>query len=68
MKIKIDAYYDVTCGACCRSWSTDFNANEGRMGCHGDGGTYMARGKTALTKLAYASGWKCRLGKTLCPE
>ena len=28
----------------------------------------MARNKTILTKSAYASGWKYKSGKTLCPE
>lgn len=65
MKIRIDTYYDITCDSCGRSWSTDFNANNGQMD---DGGMGMATSKQWLSKVAYKSGWKCRKGKTLCPE
>lgn len=65
MKIRIDTYYDITCDSCGRSWSTDFNVNNGQMG---DGGMGMATSKQRLSKVAYKSGWKCRKGKTLCPE
>lgn len=68
IKIRIDTYYDITCDECCRSWSTDFNARDGKMNYCGDGGMGMARNKTILTKSAYASGWKYKSGKTLCPE
>lgn len=55
MKIHIDAYYDLTCRACGRSRSTDF-------------GKGMEISKSFLNKRAYAEGWKCRAGKTLCPN
>lgn len=55
MKIKIDTYYDVSCDNCSKSRSTDFN-----MG--------MEMSKRLLSKRAYNEGWKCREGKTLCPE
>lgn len=38
MKIRIDTYYDITCDECCRSWSTDFNANEQKMNRNDEGG------------------------------
>lgn len=65
MKIRIDAYYDITCDECGRSWSTDFNYNERSMNC---GGMGMAVDKKFLIKAAYKSGWKYKNGKTLCPE
>lgn len=68
MKIRIDTYYDITCDNCGRSWSTDFNANNGKMNYLGDGGMGMATDKAFLSKVAYHSGWKCCKGKTLCPE
>ncbi len=68
MKIRIDTYYDLTCDECSRSWSTDFNANEQRMNRNDDGGMGMETNKQRLSRLAYASGWKCKRGKTLCPE
>lgn len=68
-KIRIDAYYDVTCDACGRSWSTDFNARAGRMATlTGDGGMGMALSRSGLSKAAYAYGWKCVRGRTLCPD
>lgn len=54
-RIHIDVYYDVTCGECGRSWSTDFE-----MG--------MALNRAALSKAARAAGWKCSGGRTLCPD
>lgn len=60
MKIRIDTYYDITCDSCGRSWSTDFNANNGQMD---DGGMGMATSKQWLSKVAYKSGWKCRKAK-----
>ena len=65
MKIRIDTYYDITCDSCGRSWSTDFNANNGQIN---GGGMGMATNKQWLGRVAYKSGWKCRKGKTLCPE
>lgn len=65
MKIRIDTYFDITCDGCAKSWSTDFNANERQMS---DGGMGMATNKQWLSKAAYRSGWKCKKGKTLCPE
>lgn len=55
MKIRLDTYFDVTCGACARSRSTDFEKG-------------MATCKGRLSKMAYAEGWKCISGKTLCPD
>lgn len=55
MKIRLDTYYDVTCDSCARSRSTDFE-----MG--------METEKSILAKRAYSEGWKCIIGKTLCPE
>lgn len=68
MKIRIDTYYDITCDECCRSWSTDFNANEQKMNRNDEGGMGMETDKQRLSRIAYASGWKCKNGKTLCPE
>ena len=68
MKIRIDTYYDLTCDECSRSWSTDFNANDRKMNRNDDGGMGMETNKQRLTRLAYASGWKYKRGKTLCPE
>lgn len=68
MKIKIDAYYDITCDGCRMSWSTDFDAERKMMGRYGNGGMGMATNKAWLSKAAYQSGWKCKGGKTLCPE
>lgn len=68
MKIRIDTYYDITCDHCSRSWSTDFNANEQKMNRNDEGGMGMETNKQRLSRLAYASGWKCKNGKTLCPE
>lgn len=65
MKIQIDTYHDITCQECGMSWSTDFNANTQRMDGSGMG---MNPSKSGLSRLAYRSGWKCRDGKTLCPE
>lgn len=68
-KIRIDAYYDVTCDECGRSWSTDFDARAGRMADRtGDGGMGMASSRQLLSRMAYASGWKCVRGRTLCPD
>lgn len=55
MTIRIDTYFDLTCDGCNRSWSTDFE-----MG--------MVTNKAYLRRAAYAAGWKCKNGKTLCPE
>lgn len=66
MKIKIDTYYDITCHCCGRSWSSDFNERPRRM--DSDGGMGMAADKASLSRRAYAAGWKCRNGVTLCPE
>ena len=55
MKIRIDTYYDITCDICAKSWSTDFENG-------------MAMNKQYLSKRAYAEGWKCKDGKTICPE
>lgn len=55
MKILIDTYYDVSCVNCGRSRSTDFEKG-------------METTKKSLSKRAYAEGWKCRKGKTLCPD
>lgn len=33
-----------------------------------DGGMGMETNKQRLSRLAYTSGWKCKRGKTLCPE
>lgn len=68
MKIRIDTYYDITCDCCSRSWSTDFNANDRKMNRNDEGGMGMENNKQRLSRLAYASGWKCKNGKTLCPE
>lgn len=68
MKIRIDTYYDITCDYCSRSWSTDFNANDRKMNRNDEGGMGMKTNKQRLSRLAYASGWKCKNGKTLCPE
>lgn len=68
MKIRIDTYYDITCDCCGRSWSTDFNVNEGRMSRFRDGGMGMEMDKKLLSKMAYSSGWKCKAGRTLCPD
>lgn len=65
MKIRIDTYFDISCDSCGKSWSTDFNANTNSMT---DGGMGMATSKQWLSKAAYRSGWKCKNGKTLCPE
>lgn len=68
MKIRIDTYYDITCDCCSRSWSTDFNANDRKMNRNDEGGMGMETNKQRLSRLAYASGWKYKNGKTLCPE
>lgn len=68
MKIRIDTYYDLTCDECSRSWSTDFNANDRKMNRNDEDGMGMETNKQRLTRLAYASGWKYKRGKTLCPE
>lgn len=65
MKIKVDTYYDICCENCSRAWSTDFNARTRRME---DGGMGFYTDKALLIKSAYASGWKCKGGRTLCPE
>lgn len=54
-KIHIDTYYDLTCQECGKSRSTDF-----QMG--------MEMSKARLSKLAYSEGWKCKEGKTVCPD
>ena len=36
--------------------------------CINEGGMGMETNKQRLSRLAYASGWKCKNGKTLCPE
>lgn len=54
--IRIDAYYDITCDKCGRSWSTDFE-----MG--------MATNKEYLRRDARAAGWnRNKRGDTLCRE
>lgn len=55
MKIRIDTYYDLTCDSCARSRSTDFEKG-------------METQKGLLMKIAYAEGWKCVMGETLCPD
>lgn len=54
-KIKIDTYYDITCDRCGKSRSTDYNL--GMLTC-----------KKELQKYAYAEGWKCKNGVTMCPD
>lgn len=64
-KLRIDTYYDLTCDDCARSWSTDFNGSEQRMG---SGGMGMAQNRAELDRLARRTGWRCLGGRTLCPE
>lgn len=66
-RIRIDTYYDLTCDACSRSWSTDFNGNERRMD-HFGGGMGMEIDKKRLYRLAKKTGWRCINGRTVCPE
>lgn len=54
MKIKLDTWYDVSCSRCAKSRSTDYERG-------------MEQKKFILSKRAYAEGWKCRGGETLCP-
>lgn len=68
MVIKIDAYFDITCEVCARSWSTDYNGFSMSNHASSSGGMGMATNKQWLRKAAYAAGWKCKGGKTLCPE
>jgi hypothetical protein len=53
-KIKLDAYYDVSCQHCGKSRSADYEKG-------------MEMSKELLSKKAYSEGWKCIGGKTLCP-
>lgn len=68
MKIRIDTYYDITCDGCAQSWSTDFDGEKMSTSRFISAGMGMATNKMALSKRAYRAGWKCRAGKTLCPE
>lgn len=63
-----DTIVKITCDCCSRSWSTDFNANDRKMNRNDEGGMGMETNKQRLSRLAYASGWKCKNGKTFCPE
>ena len=56
-KIQIDTYYDITCQGCSQSWSTDFKDGMG-----------MDTSKSALSRRAYAHGWRCIKERTLCPD
>jgi len=67
-KIRIDTYYDLTCDNCARSWSTDFDYVSKKMNQLNVGGMGMAMDRNSLYHMAYKAGWKCRKGKTLCPE
>lgn len=33
-----------------------------------EGGMGMATNKQWLSRAAYAAGWKCKRGRTLCPD
>lgn len=68
MKIRVDTYYDLTCDGCCCTWSADFDAKNRCMGGWGNVGMGMYQNKKLLVEHAYATGWKCRGGRTLCPE
>lgn len=67
MAIRIDTYFDITCDCCARSWSTDFDGNKMAV-ITGNGGMGMATDKKWLRKAASKAGWKCKDGRTLCPE
>lgn len=54
--IKIDTWYDIRCDECNLYRSNDI------------GGYGMDMDKKALRIYAKHEGWKCRDGKTLCPE
>lgn len=65
MKLKVDTYYDLTCGNCGRSWSTDFDeASKTMNGC----GMGMETNIKRLFQRAYASGWKFHNGSNCCPD
>lgn len=55
MSLRIDRYYDLTCAACGKSRSTDYD-----MG--------MSMNKELCLKSAIQEGWKEIGGKTVCPE
>lgn len=67
-RLHIDPYFDITCQNCAKSWSTDFDGNAKQMGRFGNGGMGMATDRKWLERAAHNSGWRCRGGKTLCPE
>lgn len=67
MQIKIDTYFDISCECCARSWSTDFDGNKMAV-ITGTGGMGMATDRKWLRKAATKAGWKCKDGRTLCPE
>ena len=52
----VDTYYDLTCGHCARSWSTDFQHD-------------MSDNRKLLIATAHKEGWSESTGhRPICPE